>query len=436
MSFFPIIALLVTTFAQSSVELSIEDAVRQALQHSPRIRAAYEESRGSMIDAERRKPIGRPDVTAQAVGTLQGPRVTFPRGATGDATVFPEEFGRVELTVEQALFRAGYGEAKGLYNTQRSAADLQFQIAVGSVVYDVRKAFFQLLGAKKMLEVTSESTAQARAQVELIKQMLKSGTASERDLLAADADLAEAEQNVGKAENGIANAEANLLRLMGSQTRDHLIISEKYPNPALPAEWESLSTVAEKDHPQILLLKKQIESSQFGGKLAALQDRPTISARATAAAQTQTAFTDSHYFAGSLVFTWKPFDKWKTRLDVEQARSQSARLESLMEDAKSGIRLGVEKAWRDSKDALGRRELSERQVKSAAEALRVSRLRYEVGMATELEVSGALFALHRAESNRAQADLDILLASNELNFAVTGFVQKSVPGPLTIGRVK
>ena len=259
--------------------------------------------------------------------------------------------------------------------------------------------------------------------------MLIAGNASERDRLAADTDLAEAEQAAAKASNGVALAEASLARLLGMPKWDgdqKLVTVSQNSNSV---NWETIASIAERDHPQIQLLKKQIEIARSGGRLAATQDQPTLSARATAAAQTQTAFTDSHYLAASLVLTWKPFDRWKTRLDVAQAHSQASRLEALLDDAKSGIRLGVQKAWRDVDDARRRHSTAERQVKSSSEVLRVSRLRYEVGMASQVEVSGALFALVRSESNLVQASTDILLAENELQFTSTGSLQKDAPNP-------
>jgi outer membrane protein TolC len=411
------LALLYALPIPADPPLSLEETVRLTREQSPKIRAARFEAQAAQTQTDREKPVARPTLTVQAQGTLQGPRVTFPRGSVSDATVLPERFGKIELNLEQTLYRPGLSAARERYGAQSRANQWEQRRAENEAIREARRAFFDLLTAREMAEVAREGEKLARQHLEQTKHMLESGTAPERDLLAAEADLAEAEQGALKAENGIALARGNLNRILG---RDPLSPLEIAPPTALPMVPDSPHAALERAmalRPEIHLLEQNLRAARAGISLARTQTAPAFSARATAATQTPTAFTDSNYFAASLVMTWNLLDGGKARADVQEARARLQQLESLGEEARLGIRLEVEKAWREMREAQSRIETAQRQVASAEKALEISLLRYELRQAIHLEVSGARLTLLRARANRAQAVFDLHIAAVELRYA-------------------
>ena len=68
---------------------------------------------------------------------MQGPRVTFPRAGDGDATVIPERFGRVELSADQVLYRAGLGAARVRYSAQTRANAWEERRAENDLILEV-----------------------------------------------------------------------------------------------------------------------------------------------------------------------------------------------------------------------------------------------------------------------------------------------------------
>jgi outer membrane protein TolC len=173
-----------------------------------------------------------------------------------------------------------------------------------------------------------------------------------------------------------------------------------------------------RQRPEIRALEEGISAARSGISLAATQNQPAVFGRATAAVQTQTALNNSSYYSAGLVITWSPFDTARTRADVREARARVSQLEAQLEDAKSGIRLEVEKALRDMREASSRIDTAGRQVAAAEAALAISELRFEARMATQLEVSGALFNVNKARANQAQARLDLHTAAAEYSHAV------------------
>ena len=127
--------------APSVAPLTLENSVQEALRRSPQVRAARAVLETARVQADRDKPVARPTVTAIASGTAQGPRVDFPRPDGQQAVVLPEAVGRLDLVLEQPLYRAGQKAARQRYAAQLSAADLDFRKAVSDVALAVLKAY-------------------------------------------------------------------------------------------------------------------------------------------------------------------------------------------------------------------------------------------------------------------------------------------------------
>lgn len=425
----PILAWCLCAIAiQQNTPLSVADAVKAALQNSPKLRAARFEAEAAQAQTDKERPVARPTVTVGAQGALQGPRVSFPRDNQGDETVLPERYGKVELNVDQPLYRAGLGAARERYGAQTRATVWDYRRAENDAILEVRRAYFQLLTAQAMAEVARGGADIARKHLDLTNVMLQAGTASERDVRASEADLAEAEQGVLKADNGVALARANLNRLMGRDPAADMVAAAPPPLPAVPeASTEGIAQALAR-RPEIRQVEENLRAALAGVSLARTQNQPTLSARATAARQTPSAFVDENYFAAILMLTWTPFDTPQMQSDVKEAHARAAQLEALLEDARLGVRLDVEKAWRDLREARARIDTADRQVASAQAAYDVSELRYQAGKATQIEVSSALFDLVKARGNRTQATFDLHIAAADYAHATGADVPADVPG--------
>ncbi len=418
-------AASVVTPAWAESPLTVDSAVRTALEHSPKLRAARFEAQATQAQIDREKPVARPKLTAKAIGAIQGPQVFFPRAGNTDATVLPERFGQLEVSLEQPLWRAGRGAARQRYGAQSRANDLEARRAENDLALEVRKAYFSLMSAQSMAEVARGGVDLARKHLQLTKDMLEAGTSSERDVKASDADLAEAEQSLTKADNGVALAKANLNRVMGLEPAAPVQIASAGDPPEIPASTEAGIATALSKRPELKQLEESLRAARAGAALAALQDKPTVSGRATASTQTPSAFVRSEYFAASLVITWNPFDSGKTRADVRESKAQAGRFEALIEETRLGIKLEVESALRGMVEAKQRIATADRQVAAAQAAADISEVRYQARSATQLEVSSANLNVQKARAGRTQAVSDLYVAHAEYLHAIGTDVRKN-----------
>ena len=411
--------------AKQSV-VTMEQSVRIAIEYSPKLRAARMEELAARASNSKEKPVAIPNVSMEVRGTVQGPRVTYPRPGGGDDTVLPERFGQAALTVDQLLYRPGAREAGERYNAQNRAARWEYLKAENDLILEVRKAYTSALAAEAQSDVARQGAKMASAQLEQTKLLLAAGTAMDRDVKASDSDLAEAEQSVLRAENGVTAAKTNLNRILGRVASSPLFVMSLPSSASILSAPQPAVDLALKRRPEIRMLEEQLRAARAGATLAATQDKPALSAQGMASTQTPSAFVRSEYFAASLVLKWNPFDTNKTRADAAEARYRVLQLEALLEDAKLGIKQEVEKARNDLEEAEARINVSERQVTAAESAAEVSRLRFQVRQALQLEVSGAQFNVTKARSNRVQAQFDLHLASADLAHA-SGTDVREVP---------
>jgi outer membrane protein len=420
------IVLVLASTQAASPPLTVDDAVRAALSHNPGLRAARHVEASARADADRAKPVPRPALTADAGALLQGPSLTFPRGAH-EATVVPTRSLHLRITAEQPVYRAGVGDAWRLHSARLAAATAQTDMKENDLIRDVRKAYLTALSVRALREVADEARELAAKHAGLVRRMVEAGLAAPRDVMAADADLAEAEDGAVQARNGAALALGNLERLIGLDRPlkpDSLV--EPVPASGLPAEDQAVA-LARTRRPEIAALRHGIAAAKAGCSLARTQTQPLFSLRAATEYRTPSAFVSREWASIGLLMVWPILDAGKGRADTMQARARLGELEATLDEALAGVALEVRGAWAGITSAEARIGLSERRMAAARSALEVSEIRYEQRAATLLEVSAARLAVSRAGAALTQARSDLLTAQADLRHAVAADLDAARP---------
>jgi cobalt-zinc-cadmium efflux system outer membrane protein len=397
-------------------QLTLEAAVKAALDHNPGYRAAILEAQAARIAADRDKPVARSVVTLNAEATLQTPTVTFPRGSE-EATVLPDRFARLALVASQPLYRAGVRDAWSRFRSMRDAASAELARARNALIRDVRKAYVQALTARAMTAVAREAREVAAQHRALVVRMIEAGLAAPRDLSVAEGDLAEAEEGVVRADNGLRLALSDLQRLIGSREP---VDADSLAEPgagAADSTADDLLRSALRLRPELIALRKGIQAAEAGVALARAQGGPEVALQCSVARQTPSAFVPRDWAALGLAVSWPLRDGGKRHADAEEARVRLDQLRARLDEAEAGIRLETQSAIAGIEAARSRIALCERRLKAAHDALEITEIRYEQRAATILELSGARLAVSRAAAACCEARSDLFLANAELKYA-------------------
>jgi outer membrane protein len=396
---------------EPSPPLTLAESVKIALAESPQARAARFARDAAQTEADRDRPVARPTLSAAASGTAQGPRVTFPRPDGSQALVLPEGVAKLDLVLEQALYRPGLGAAKQRYAAQSSLVALDYRKALADLALATRKAYLDVLRAESGVRVAQDGLTAARSYQEVVQRQIAAGKAKPVDADTVIAQVAEAQAGVTQAEGGLALARLAFNRALGRPLTTPIALEPISSLPTVPASPDAAIAVALQNRPELNSLEQNLRSARAGVSLARTQSQPALSVRGQVSEQTPSAFIPEHYAAATLELRWPILDAGKTRLDVREAQAQVQRLEALREDTQQAIALDVTQAWQQMREAQDRIRLAQTQVRGAEATAVVAAKAYEVGRGTALEVQAAQREVRNAHERELQATYDLYTAA-------------------------
>ena len=397
--------------------MTLAESVALALKQSPQARAAGFARNAAQVQADREKPVSRPTVSVSASTTAQEPRVTFPYPNDAPATVLPESYSKVELSIEQVLYRAGIGAARQRYAAQSGAVTANYRKEISDIALAVRKAYLDVLRAESGLRDASDGLIAAQDFETLTAAQIAAGLAKPVDAETAKALTAEAASGVTLAENGLTLARMSFNRLVGRNLSAEVVLEPLTNTPSIPEKPDTAIAMALKSRPELQALEQNLTAATAGISLAKTQSQPSLSVRGAAIEQTQTAFLPQHYAAATLEIRWNVFDGGKTRLDTQEARASEQRLQALLEDTRQAITLDVMQAWGKLRDTRSQVAAAEARLTAAQAAETVAKTAYQVGRGTILEAQAAGREVRMARERLTRARYDLLAADADFNHA-------------------
>lgn len=394
-----------------------ETSVAAALRQSPQVRVAKAVREASRVEAERGKPVAKPTLEARASGILQGPRATFPRPDGSQATVLPEEVGRLDLTIEQPLYRAGQRAAQERYGSAQSEAEWEYKRALAAVAVATRKAYIDVLRAEAGVRTAEDGLTAAQRVQDLVTTQIAAGVAKPIDAETAKGQVAEAQSGVTQANSALSLARMNFNRNLGRPLATEVTLAPLTDAPKVPESPEAAITAAWKQRPELRMLAETLKGALAGVALAKSQSQPGVNLRGQISEQTPSAFVREHYAAAILEIRWSILDGGKTRLDTAEAKAQASRVEALREDTQQGIALEVTQAWQQMRSAQEKIGLTRIQREGLEATATVTEKAYEVGRGTLIEVQAAQREVRSARDRETQALYDLHAAAADFAHA-------------------
>jgi len=392
-------------------------SVAAALRQSPQVRIAKAVRDAALVEAERGKPTARPTLEARASGLLQGPRAVFPRPDGSAATVLPEEVARLDLILEQPLYRAGQHAAQDRYGAALGEAEWEYRRAMSAVAVAARKAYIDVLRAAAGVRVAQDGLEAAQRVQELVTRQIAAGIARPIDAGTAAGQAAEAQVGLTQAASALKLAHMNFNRALGRELKTEVALEPLSDAPKAPDSPDAAIAAAWKHRPELQLLGETLRGAQAGIALAKLQNQPGLNFRGLLSEQTPSAFVREHYAAAILELRWPILDGGKTRLDTQEARAQTARVEALRDDARQGVALEVTQFWQKMRDAQEKIGFAHIQSESLDTAAAVAEKAYEVGRGTVIEVQAAQREVRGARARESQALYDLHTAAADFAHA-------------------
>jgi TolC family type I secretion outer membrane protein len=418
--------LLVFTLTCSSQALMLKESINIALKNNPSVVALQKK-----MDAANAK-------LAQAVGAFfpivkldanYGKAYSAPSTVQMGATTF--SFGTTEVyntsgwtaSLSQPLFVAalfpGYGIAKK--NSDLAREDLRKTIQDTS--FNVTQAYFGVIKAEKMVKLAQESKEMAQSHFNQIKAMLSAGVVTRADLLRTEVQLANAEVALTRARNGLELARDAFNNALGNDLEQPVSLQEEGFSgnvPSLP-EYKDLLSQSFSNRPDWKQYLLSIGMGENNLRIAQTEYLPTAMLTASTGDQVTeypSLRSDVNSWKITGAASWTLFDGLGRENRIREAAANLEAQKATEEQVGNGIALEVRDSYLNLKSAIETIGSVKKAVDSAEENHKVSNLRYNAGVGTNLEVIDAQVALTQAKINYLQALFDVEVAKAKINKVV------------------
>lgn len=378
-------------------------------------------------------------VTGTTLYTFQGITLVTIQGQQASFTV--------SSTLNLFNGMADYANLKAAVS-RRTALEASIEWAREQVALDITQSYLQLVLDEQILDIARRSLAASQARLQLLQGQERVGAASRPDLFRQQADTSSNRFNVTSAEARVRDEEILILRKLridpAGNYRFETPALDAQPSPLASRNVDQLIESAIDSRADVRANSSQLEASDWGVTGARSGYLPRIDLAFNRVglgmllSQEQVNGQNSLFlpqrglgsqlgnqveYTIGLNLTWNLFDRFATRLNVEQASTVREDTRIALDDSRFQVQADVRTAYVNYQSAWSQLDSARAGVEAARKAFDVTEGMYRVGSASIVDVLTAQAALTQAQANLAQVLTNLKLQEKSLEYAVGRIVE-------------
>ena len=332
-------------------------------------------------------------------------------------------FGRANqytanVTATQTLFSPKLGIAMRVANQFESATRYTLKEQMAEAEFQVRSAYVGALLAHELEASAREAVAQAQRFLESERLRHAAGAGSELDVLRAEVSIENLRPQLVDAQNAAAISMLNLKRLINVPLTTPLALTTPLDAPSAAAAIVSIdpsSVVAERSavhaEEQQVKIAGELVKGAFSAYLPSVDFRMSLG---------RLMYPEQVFALNGLDWRtdWNAaitlklplFNGFKRGADLSQARIGLQQEQFRLAQLREAVQLQYQQAFGERERAAASMTARQRTVDQAQRVYDLTVLRYDQGMASQLEVTDARLSLLQARANRAQAIAQYFIA--------------------------
>jgi len=329
----------------------------------------------------------------------------------------------LNVMVSESFYKGGahmanFRQAELMLKTQRET----LRARKLDVEFDTKRLYHGLQLAHETERIMQDLVDQAGEHYEDTKRKFRQGTTSKFDVLQSKVHLAKTIPPLVKAQSSVLLIEAELKKILSFPIRSAIKIEERLECSFIEIDEGEFLDEAYVNKPELVLKELGIDIDAWAIKMAQSENLPTIDGKAGYIYRTnnlKTIFDYKHTnWTAGVTFSIPIYDSFSAKAKVERARAMYARAILDKEDLIEGIAVDIKKASLGMEEARAIIISQEDNIVEAREALRLSVVRYDNGVGTNLDVLDAQVSLSQVERNLAEGIYDYLIAKAFLDRTV------------------
>ena len=419
-----LIAIAQLAFAQTQPsKLTLKDAEALALKNHPQVLAAANEVAAAGQQVTEARSAYYPNLSADVTASQANHLSRIGAGALTDSRLF-NRFGQ-GIVLSQLVTDAGRTPnlvASSRLHAQASAQD--YQRSQYDVLLAVNRSYFDYLHAQALVKVADQTVAARQLLLDQVSALAKNNLKSQLDVSFTAVNVSEAKLLLIRAQDSVQTAAAELMRALGSdQPATYQLVEEPLP-PSPSQSAEELVGQALANRPELASLRLSREAAY---KFAAAEkdlSRPTIGLLAVAGFlpfinQTSTTTPIPKEYEGAAVNVEFPvFNGHLFSARREAAHQRALASDQMLRDEQERVVRDVRSAWASASTAYQRIDVTAQFLRQAALALNLAQGRYNLGLASIVELTQAQLNVTEAEVENLSAKYDYQIQYAALQYAL------------------
>ena len=392
-------------------QVTVDEAVEIALRRNPLLLQAY----SSIEMAEHNR--------LSAIGQLL-PAVNMSFGYSNSSTGRLDALSQgIVATSYSTQINAGYtlfngwsrftdlkGARLGVVEQNARYRETEFQ-----VIQLVKQAYAANVAARELVGVEERRVQRQADQLEFVRQQLELGRATRSDSLRSQVDLNNAQLALLNAQNLARTRTFELTEVIGSETLVAPTAEAELAVTAIPFTRDELFAIADVSAPGLQAASVAVEAAEAAVSSARSSYLPSVTLGAGYGWANQEFPPSNRSWSLSLRGSYPLFNGFQRETQLFRARASADQARQSERAARLNLSSLLDARYATAQSALAVVDFAAQNVELSEESLRVVQERYQLGLATILELQDAQITLTQAEVDlvRGRFDYDVAVAGIE-----------------------
>jgi outer membrane protein len=407
--------------AQAPVRLTLDEAKTLALTNHPQVLSAQNQAAVSDQQVVISRAPYYPTVEADITGSAGNSLSRIGAGALSASRLF-NRFGQ-GIVFSQLVTDSG--RTKNLVagsGLQAQASTQNYQATRYNVLLEVNRAYFAALHAQAVIRVATATVDARQLLLDQVTTLANNNLKSQLDVSFADVSVSEAKLLLLRAQDSVASTLADLTRSLGAdQQTSYQLVDEPLPSGP-PDRPDDLVAQALNTRPEIASLRFSRDASLRAAEAERDLSRPSVSLVGAAGFLPFINQGSTHIpaeYAGAAVNLDIPiFNGHLFSARREAARYKANEAEQQLRDEQERVARDVRVAWASARNAFQRIDVTAQFLRQATLASDLAQGRYNLGLASIVELTQAQLNVTQAEIENLAAKYDYQTQNAALQYSV------------------
>ncbi|MDQ0782576.1 TolC family protein [Chryseobacterium sp. W4I1] len=408
--------------AQEKKQLTLDEAVQLGIQNSKNLKidaAKIEEATADLLEAKNRQ-LPELKVSGSYMYLPIKPTIDLKlSSASGAAAGGPEvhqvAYGSVNLSVP--IYSGGrikYGIQSAKYLVE--ASKLSTENDKIAIAYNVAQAYNNLFKAHQSIKVLEENLTASQKRDETFLKLENNGVIARNDRLKANLQTSNIELQLLEAKNNYNIANINMDLLLGIPETTEIEVDQNYIDEGSEVKAvDYYINEARENRKDLQALAQQRKAAELGSKSAKAENLPSIAfTGGYVAADIPKFLTLYNAVNVGVGISYNLSNLWKENSSLKQSQAREKQLAATDELLNDNIKLDVNREYQNTDYSKKRISVYEKAAEQANENYRITKNKYDNGLATMTELLDADAAQISSNVGVINAKADAALAYRKL----------------------